>query len=207
MGPAQRICLGGRGQRCLGRRSALRQRHPVHQKCRRPSGLLARALARFRFWWRRRAYYDARLRSSGYRCDLSTLYRHRRLGILCWGIGDDGLDVQQCRRPHSLRRRITSRRQYRISEVHARRDVECFLRRNYTSRAESAPAPPWQTKHIGKKYSRAPCEPPPKLHLPNTASAAVIKSSSGLLRQCSLSFALSDDNLSTSMTGGSCSGK
>src|SRR2546422_4408772 len=65
MGPAQRICLGAGGRRRLGRRSALRGGHAVHQECRRPSGLLARAGARFRFWRRRRAHHDARLRSSG----------------------------------------------------------------------------------------------------------------------------------------------
>src|SRR5215469_3974870 len=53
MGTAQRICLGAGGRRRLGRRSALRGGDAVHQECRRPSGLLARALARFRFWRRR----------------------------------------------------------------------------------------------------------------------------------------------------------
>jgi hypothetical protein len=45
------------------------------------------------------------------------------------------------------------------------------------------------------------------LHFPSTASAAVITSSSGLLMQCSVSFAPSDNIFSRSITAGSCSGK
>jgi hypothetical protein len=128
MGPAQRICLGAGGRRRLGRRSALRGGHAVHQECRRPLGLLARALARFRFWRRRRAHHDARLRSSGHRRDLSTLCRHRRFGVFRWGIGDDGSFVQQYRRrPRSFWRRITSRRQRWISEIHPHLDLESVL--------------------------------------------------------------------------------
>jgi hypothetical protein len=40
----------------------------------------------------------------------------------------------------------------RISEIHAHRDLESFLKRDDRSRAGPATASPWQTKHLGQKY-------------------------------------------------------
>src|SRR5262249_53660565 len=133
MGPAQRLCLGAGGRRRLGRRSALRGGHAVHQECWRPSSLLARAVTRFRFWRRRRAHHDARLQSSGDRRDLSALCRHRGFGVFRWGIGNDGsFDKQYRRRPRSFWRRITSRRQRWISEILPHLDLESVLSRTRT---------------------------------------------------------------------------
>jgi hypothetical protein len=56
------------------------------------------------------------------------VYDLRRFGVFCWGIGDDGSFVQQHRRrPRSFWRRIPSRRQRWVSEIHPHLDLESVL--------------------------------------------------------------------------------